>query len=316
MRYASRLGIVCAIVGLVILSGCSAIKQAIHPAPTQSMPQTMTESCGKPANGKYVGLSVAKNNLIAPTEQAMGTTANVITLYYAIGATVYPQSLTDLCEDHKLPILDLGSDTESLAQIANGAEDGYFKNLASMVGSLQIPVGIDFDHEFNGSWYKWGYTHAQPSEFIAAWRHVVNLFRSNGATNVIWVWNPNVTMARTTNDLQAWYPGDSYVNWVGLDGYFYGATESYASVFDYTIDQIKKFTRRPFIIVETGASPASGQARAITSLFQGVAKTPGMLGFIYFDYDKTPTHNWYINKDPSALAAFKAGADAYLNGSG
>jgi len=316
MRYISRLGIVCAIIGVAVLSGCSAMQQVIHPAPTQSMPQTMAESCGKPANGKYVGLSVTKNNLIVPTEQAIGITANVVTMYYSIGATVYPQSLTDLCEDHKLPILDLGSENYSLTQIADGAEDGYFKNLASMVGSLQIPVGIDFDHEFNGSWYKWGYTHAQPSEFIAAWRHIVDLFRNNGATDVIWIWNPNVIMLRTTNDLQAWYPGDGYVNWVGLDGYFYSSTESYAGIFDNTIGQIRKFTQRPFIIVETGANPASGQARGITSLFQGVAKTPGMLGLIYFDYDKTPTHNWYINKDPSALAAFKAGAAAYLNGSG
>jgi hypothetical protein len=53
--------------------------------------------------------------------------------------------------------------------------------------------------------------------------------------------------------------------------------------------------------LETGDSPDSGRPRAISSLFQGVEKTPGLLGLIYFDYDKTAVHNWYINNDPPAL---------------
>jgi len=292
------------------------MKQAIHPAPTQSMPQTLAEKCGKPAGGKYIGLSVARSRLIVPTEQAAGITANAITMYYSVGAAINSQSMVDLCDDHRLPIIDMGSDTQSLSKIASGADDRYFESLAATLGALQVPIGFDFDHEFNGNWYAWGYERVEPAQFIAAWRHIVTIFRDSGATNVIWIWNPNVTMAGTTNDLQAWYPGNAYVNWIGLDGYFFGSTQTYAGVFDYTINQVRKFTKLPLIIVETGASPASVPARAITSLFEGVAKTPGMLGLIYFDYDKTSVHNWYINNDPSALKAFRAGAVAYLNAAG
>lgn len=316
MRHAGRLAITSALVALAVLSGCSLMKQVIRPVPGHSMPPTLAASCARPAGGKYVGLSVPNSALIARTDQATGITANVITLYYPVGAAIDQQTLIDLCEEHRLPILDLGSNGESLSRIASGAEDGYFGNLAQMLGSLQVPVGIDFDHEFNGTWYPWGYGHVAPAQFIAAWRHVVTLFRGYGATNVTWIWNPSVTMTRTTPDLRAWYPGDRYVNWVGLDGYLFSSTETYASVFDYTIDQVRRFTRHPLIIVETGANPAAGQARAITSLFQGVASTPGMLGLVYFDYDKTSVHNWYINGNPPALRAFQAGAAAYKNAAG
>ena len=177
-------------------------------------------------------------------------------------------------------------------------------------------MGVVFDHEFNGPWFDWGWQHATPAQFVAAWRHIVTLFRNYGATNVIWIWNPNVTTRYTAPDLQAWYPGDAYVNWVGLDGYFYATTDTFASVFSPTISQIRAFTKRPQIIMETGANPASGRPRVITSIFQGAEKTPGLLGMIYFDFDKTSVHNWYINNDPSALSAFRAGASSYLGAVG
>ena len=53
-------------------------------------------------------------------------------------------------------------------------------------------VAIDFDHEFNGAWSEWGYTHESARTFVAAWRHVVTVFRRNDATDVAWVWNPAV----------------------------------------------------------------------------------------------------------------------------
>jgi hypothetical protein len=106
------------------------------------------------------------------------------------------------------------------------------------------------------------------------------------------------------------------VNWVGLDGYFYGPTQNYATVFDYTISQVRSITKDPMIIMETGANPVSGRPRAIANIFQSAAKTPGLLGLIYFDFDKNSVHNWYINNDPSARAAFKAGAAAYLKAAG
>ena len=281
---------------------------------TQAVPTAPAANCGKPAGNKYLGISVASTADIAPTDKLMGITANVVSLYYNVGQTINMQTIANLCAQHMLPIIEL--DDNSLAQVTSGAEDKALASYALALGTMQTPVGIVFDHEFNGPWFPYGYSHVTPAQFVAAWRHIVTIFRDNGASNVIWIWNPNVTSLYTAPDLKPWYPGDAYVNWIGLDGYFYATTDTYASVFSPTINQIRAFTKRPQIIMETGASPDSGRPRAIANLFQGVEKTPGLLGLIYFDYDKTSVHDWYINNDPSALAAFQAGASSYLGTAG
>jgi mannan endo-1,4-beta-mannosidase len=315
------LGVASALVGMTALSGCtfnpvSTVKHAAAPAPAQTMPQSLADSCGKPAGGRYIGLSVPHTSQIVPTEKTFGITANVVSLYYAMGQPIDINTIDDLCAEHIMPIIELDTDSMPLSQITSGAEDGYLRNLALSLSTTQTPVGIDFNHEFNGSWYVWGYQNVKPAQFVAAWQRIVDIFRENGATNVTWIWNPNVAMNRARIDLQPWYPGDDYVTWVGLDGYFYSSNQNYSTVFDNTISQIRAFTKRPMIIMESGADPAAGRVAEITGLFQGAAKTPGMLGLIYFDYDKDPVHDWYINNDPSALAAFKSGAAAYLHSAG
>jgi hypothetical protein len=320
------------IVGLAAMSGCSALRNVIHPpspaaqqtgagapAATQGIPvdpSTQAASCDKPAAGKYLGIGVAHTAQIAPTDQAMGITANMTSLYYNVGQTISMQTVASLCAQHMFPVIVLQDNNNSPAQIAAGADDKTLQGYALALGTMQSPVGVVFDHEFNGPWSSWGYTHTTPAEYVAAWQHIVKLFRDSGATNVTWIWNPNVSDQWTAPNLQAWYPGDAYVNWVGLDGYFYLTTDTYQSVFSASMRQVATFTKRPQIIVETGANPSSGRARAIASIFQGVQNTPGLLGMIYFDQNKTTVHNWYINDDPPALAAFKAGASSYMGTAG
>jgi mannan endo-1,4-beta-mannosidase len=317
-----KLAIAAVLLGVAVVSGCafsdpsSALKQVGAPAATQGMPSAPASSCSKPTGNRYLGVSVQHTNLIAPTDQAMGITANVTALYFSIGASIPMQTVANLCAQHIFPIIVLQDATKSPAQIASGADDKALQSYALALGTMQTPVGMVFDHEFNGPWSPWGYKNVAPAQFVAAWRHIVTLFRDNGATNVTWIWNPNVTTPYTASSPQPWYPGDAYVNWIGLDGYFYSTSDTYASVFTPTIDQIRAFTKRPQIIMETGANPTSGRPRAITSIFQGAKNTPGLLGLIYFDFDKTSVHNWYINEEPPALAAFKAGASSYLGAAG
>ena len=77
----------------------------------------------------------------------------------------------------------------------------------------------------NGNWFPWseGVNGNQPGEFVAAWRHVHDIFdRGRAPTNVTWVWCPNVDPDSTCSDLASLYPGDDYVDWTGLDGYNWG----------------------------------------------------------------------------------------------
>jgi hypothetical protein len=80
----------------------------------------------------------------------------------------------------------------SPAAIADGHSDAYITRFARAVRALNVPVVISFGHEMNGNWYPWETTQSTPAEFVAAWRHIHDLFIQAGASNVIWVWNPNI----------------------------------------------------------------------------------------------------------------------------
>lgn len=317
-------------VGIAALAGCSATQHVAKTvtgqarsiaghgtsAPSPASVLTHAPTCGaKKPGGHYVGLSVSgfppDATKLDATKQATHITPGIVSYYIGIDTVVRTSTVQSLCSQGALPLVEIDSDKISLSKIAGGAEDSVLTQDALKLGTLQIPVAVDFDHEFNGPWFDWGYTNSKPKDFIAAWRHIVSIFRSNGATNVIWIWDPNVKSRQTTPDLKAWYPGNSYVTWVGLDGYFYGHWDTFDSVFEPTMRQIRSFSDRPFLIVETGANPASGRVRAIRSLFQGAQKVPDLLGLVWFDYDKYTNHNWLINNDSAALAAFHAKAVEY-----
>ncbi len=133
----------------------------------------------------------------------------------------------------------------------------------------------------NGSWYSWGYGHTSPAVFVAAWRHVVKLFRALGANNVTWLWTVNIINhahggSSIPNPAQ-WWPGGSYVNWVGIDGYYLKPTWKFAPLFGPTITAVRKLTLDPILVAETGAVPAAGQPAKITDLFSGIHRY-GLLG--------------------------------------
>jgi mannan endo-1,4-beta-mannosidase len=79
------------------------------------------------------------------------------------------------------------------------------------VRNLNVPIALSFGHEFNGNWYPWGTTGTTAADFVAAWQHVHDLFAAAGATNVIWIWDPNdiypvpnVSLSSTTPATRTW----------------------------------------------------------------------------------------------------------------
>ncbi len=171
----------------------------------------------------------------------------------------------------------------SLASIASGRYDAYLRSYAGAVKAFGAPVILSFGHEMNGSWYSWGRKHTSPAVFVKAWQHIVAIFRQTGATKVTWMWTVNI-MGTSTPGPKPWWPGKAYVNWVGIDGYFWYKAAEFDSVFGPTIAYIREFTRDPILIGETGASPSDGQTAKIAELFAGV-RTFGLLGFVWFNND-------------------------------
>jgi hypothetical protein len=207
------------------------------------------------------------------------------------------------------PLIQMDPQGVSLAAIAAGKYDAYLRSYADSVRAFGHPVMLGFGHEMNGTWYGWGKGRTSPAVFIAAWRHVVSVFRAAGASNVTWLWDVNATNA-ARGSLLAWWPGADWVNFVGVDGYFYWRSDTFASVFGGTIAQVRQFTPLPILIAETAVGPGADRAKQIRDLFAGV-EADHLLGLVWFDQNQSdpPYHQrWRLESDPAALRAYAAAA--------
>jgi Glycosyl hydrolase family 26 len=200
----------------------------------------------------------------------------------------------------------------NLARIASGAFDRYLRSFAASVRDFGHPVIIGFGHEMNGPWYPWGSTHDRAATFVAAWRHVVTVFRRQGADNVTWLWTISRGGLGTKRKISLYWPGASYVTWVGIDGYYYVRTDTFAKVYGKTIALVRKFTDAPILLAEAAIGQVAGQARDIPGLFHGIERDH-LLGVVWYDVAQKGSlwhQDWRLEGHPAALAAFRRAAAA------
>src|SRR5215212_6340896 len=110
-----------------------------------------------------------------------------------------------------------------LRDIYGGTYDTYIRRWATAAKSWGHPFFLRFDHEMNSWGFPWaeGKTDSgvivngnSAGDFVKAWRHVHDIFKSVGATNVTWVWAPNqIGNTDRYPVLSTLYPGDAYVDW-------------------------------------------------------------------------------------------------------
>ena len=242
--------------------------------------------------------------------QAIGRQPNLVS-YYSPWLSPFEGSFATTAAEHgAVTIVQMDPRNVSLASIANGQYDAYLSTYADAVKAFRGKVILSFGHEMNGRWDSWGFEHTSSKVFVAAWQHIVKVFRAAGATNVIWLWTVNIVDDNPYIPSPApWWPGKSYVNWVGIDGYYYGSSEIFAQVFGQTIVDVRTLTKDPILIAETAAEPSTGQAAKINDLFAGVS-TYGLLGFVWFDQN-SEGRVWRIST-PGAFAAFRQDAKTFM----
>ena len=175
-----------------------------------------------------------------------------------------------------------------LKAIARGTWDEYFKAAALAVKDFGSPVFISIDHEMNGNWYP--YAQAYPgsqttaADYVAAWQRIVTIFRASGADNVAWVWSPNVPDVGGV-PAAAYYPGDDYVDWVGVS--FYSGND--ATAMD---DLYQKYApKKPFFITEWATAPQKNQ---YNSRFPGEVKwVEQFFGNLNTRYPRVKAISWF-----------------------
>jgi hypothetical protein len=248
---------------------------------------------------------------VAVFTNVIGKQPNLVGYYSGWGEPFMTSFARTVRGHGAVTILQWDPTDASVAGIAAGDYDGYLRSFADSVRRFGQPVVIGFGHEMNATWYAWGYGHVPPRTFVAAWRHLVRLFRGQGADNVTWLWTINADL-RSTGPIADWWPGGGYVTWVGIDGYYYRSSETFASVFVQTIAQVRELTHKPVLLSETAVGPSAGQAAKIGNLFAGMRQYQ-TLGLIWFDIaqkDGIYHQDWRLENSPAAETAFRHSAAA------
>jgi len=263
----------------------------------------------KPYVGVFEPGSTASYNVVRSFTSETGQKAQ-ISLYYSGWNDPFQINMANWAyQGGGMPFAQMLPYNISLSSLASGKYDAYLRSFAIAVSEYQHPVLVGFAPEMNGTWYDWGSGHLAPSVYVAAWRHVVDVFRAEDATNAIWVWTVN-SLNETGAPLKEWWPGSSYVTWVGIDGYYYKDTDTFNSVFGTTIKEISTFTNKRVLISETGIGPNSARISQLNGLFAGIQEDH-LLGFVWFDqaqYNPPYHQDWRLADDRSLLAVFRTDA--------
>lgn len=262
--------------------------------------------------GVYQPFSPGSYNQIDTFAQQAGYTPH-ITSYYSTFSMPFASAFAWQAAQKGTQVLVQWQPRGTTNQaVAAGQDDAYITTFAQAVKELNYQVIISYGQEMNGNWYPWGDMPGNtPAQYIAAYKHVWNIFQQQGVRNVTWLWDPNVTYTGAS-PMHEWYPGDQYVDWVGLDGYFGNASDTFESLFGLSIDTLRAFTFKPLLIAESGVTGAQGAAQ-LQGLFSG-ASLEGVLGIVYFDESQSgdPMHqDWRLENNPANMAAFKSAAQQY-----
>ncbi len=210
-----------------------------------------------------------------------------------------------------------------LANVTGGAFDSYIRSFALAAKAWGHPFFLRFNWEMNGNWFPWAEAANgnKPGGYVAAWRHVHDIFTSVGATNVTWVWCPTADPYHEFTNLQELYPGDSYVDWTCLDGYNHGTLDSkehwrtfdqiYSANYHEIVERIAP--GKPLIIGEVASSQDGGSKSAwITEMLANLPRNyPRIRAFVWFDIPENSV-DWPVETGRASLAAFSRGIDSSL----
>lgn len=176
--------------------------------------------------------------------------------------------------------------------ILSGEFDDFLDRTARRYRDLDGPVLMRFAHEMDNPQYPWSMAGGNtPEQFQQAWRHVVDRFRAQGAENVLWVWSP-----WSEGTLQQYYPGDPYVDYVGLTLLNYGSSQgfgewhSFADLYQPFRDKTHQYPA-PVLLAEFGSTDLGGDREAwLEDALADIAQREEIAGAVFFNSDADK--NW------------------------
>lgn len=323
-----------------VLSGLLASAAACSTAATTSAATTSNGSTTVPAvtattevkppvlalPSRVFGVSIAnftQLGVVASLRQHLDRHVDVVDFYTDWGAPFPKGPLNRIVATGAIPevtwepwIFQLGVHQNSfpLSSITAGKFDSYIEGWAKAAKAWGGTLLVRFAHEMNGYWYPWcvGQNGNTAADYVAAYRHVFGLM--SDVRNLRWIWSPNVLLpGQTAKTLAALYPGNAYVNYVGIDGYNFGTSSAKLrwltpdQVFAATVNAVKAITRtEPILFAEVASTTQGGnKAQWINQLFQFLRGQPRIVGFMWTEF-KTKG-DWPVESSTASLSAMRIG---------
>jgi hypothetical protein len=265
-----------------------------------------------------------------PFERAVGRRFDIVKQYkdWKAGIT-FPNSSDISNAAHGRRILDFSWNAVdyrargkriSYASIASGAWDNsVIRPEARQMKAFHHKVFLDFDHEFDN---KKQAGKGSPAQYVAAYRHIHQVFRAAGVRNVIWTWVSTGDVGHA-HLLKAAYPGAKYVDWIGYDPYnWYGCRRTRSFSPRHIFGRFYHWARhqhgmkhKPFLLGEyaSGGGPAAGKwyshvARALHHL-------PRIKAVMQWSSGGSGGCNFRLNTSASVIRGFtKSGHSRYVTG--
>jgi len=198
------------------------------------------------------------------------------------------------------------------SDVLNGDYDSYLNAFMTRVKLLDFNIRITLAPEMNGDWAPWGVGNNgnTPENFISFWQYVFKKFEDNNIDNVEWVWSPNVHYWGEKYTYLELFPGENYVDYLGLEGYNWGTSQSWSQwqtfyqVFYSSYKDLIKLSGKSILITEMASAEKGGsKAYWITKMFSDLSTIfPRIKGFTWFNMNKET--DWRIESSNASKLAF------------
>lgn len=328
------------VIGAVTLSGLLAGCGSSHHTPsaadcraaasaTATSGPATGQSAGQPpvpSHGAYFGgfslTGVATQANLLSSFDRLGTQAcrplAIGHVYLRWGTTFPTSSAQAMVTQGAYPLVSwTGTDTRT---IASGAVDPMIRSTAQQIAELHSPVFLEFRWEMDRPNLS-SDVHS-PADYVAAWDHIHQVFAASGVHNVSWVWCPTAA-GFAAGRAQAYYPGDSEVDWVCTDAYpspdFGNATYFPLSHLLRPFLNWAKGHAKPVMIGEFGVPRTYTTAQRVdwlTAARTTIMAVPKIKAVVYFDYDPvgvSTDRKYGLGTDPAVLKAFRSlASDSYF----
>ncbi len=260
------------------------------------------------------GHGVAGESQVAALEADVGHRLAIVHTFDRWGDAFPTPAERAYAAHGQIPFLNLkGIPSE---RIVDGSQDGYLRARARAVRELGRPVMISYYAEMDRRSRS---AVGTPQQFVEAWRHIVGIFRDEGAHNAVWVWCATGDGLRGSHPhAPAFYPGDGYVDWACFDAYDWprGDGRPHRSFADIAGEPyrylVKHMPGKPIMLGEFGTVEDPADPAAKAQWFAQAAETirrdmPDLHALVYFDavaWENGRRIDWRIGSSPQALDAW------------